>query len=232
MFPHLRDCMTGGRNQMKFSIDNPFFYFMSRLADLVVLNLLFILTSLPVFTIGTSLTAMYEVLRKMREGTEGTLYRTYFGIFIAEFKRTVKSWLAMLGIGALLFGDLYISVTMIESSKVRPLLLILGSMTFLYLMAESRMYLDLPEEERSVKEDIRTAFYKAVRQFPQTLLMIVLEMVPFLVYLFSFRYFAAFMLPVMLVIWFSLRGLICVILSEGAARTENGKEKNIGNDYL
>lgn len=54
----------------KLATDNPFFEFMGNVGDWILLNLLFVLTSIPVVTVGMSLTALYRiVLRRMRERT-------------------------------------------------------------------------------------------------------------------------------------------------------------------
>ena len=48
-------------------MDNGFFRTLGKLADLMILNILFIVCSIPIFTIGASLTAMYYVTLKMAE---------------------------------------------------------------------------------------------------------------------------------------------------------------------
>ena len=51
----------------KISIEHPFFEFMGSLGDWMILNVLFVVTCLPVITIGTSLTAIYQVsLRRIK----------------------------------------------------------------------------------------------------------------------------------------------------------------------
>ena len=50
-----------------FDLDNPLMRFLSKVADLLVLNLLFLVCSIPVFTIGASMTAMYYCFFKMKE---------------------------------------------------------------------------------------------------------------------------------------------------------------------
>ncbi len=50
-----------------FDIDNPFFAFMGTLADIVIVNILFLICSVPVITAGASISAMYETMRRMRE---------------------------------------------------------------------------------------------------------------------------------------------------------------------
>ena len=51
-----------------FNYDSPFWSFMSRLADLIILNLLWIVFCIPVVTIGASTTAMYRVTLNMVRG--------------------------------------------------------------------------------------------------------------------------------------------------------------------
>ena len=49
---------------MKFNPDSPFFQFMNSLAAFIGLNLIFLITCLPIFTIGPALTALYTVTMK------------------------------------------------------------------------------------------------------------------------------------------------------------------------
>ena len=44
-----------------FSLDSPIMVFMSKIADLIFLNILAIVFSIPIITIGASWTAMYYV---------------------------------------------------------------------------------------------------------------------------------------------------------------------------
>lgn len=207
---------------MKFSIDNPFFDAMGHIADLVVLNLLFLLTCVPAFTIGTAVSAMYEVLGKMKDGTEGTLHHTYLSIFARTFRKTVKSSLILLGIGALLTFDLYFSVTQMSDRAGRLLLPVLGALMMLYLMAATWMYIPCTRENSS-HWHMKTAFERSIRHFPQTLLMILVELVPVFIWQISFRWFCAFMLPVMTVIWFSLSAFLNLNIAQIG---QNRQEKN------
>ena len=48
-----------------FSYDNPVMQFISKIFDLVILNLIFIFSCIPVFTVGASLCALNYVSLKM-----------------------------------------------------------------------------------------------------------------------------------------------------------------------
>ena len=57
-----------------FNMDNKFFTFMGRVADLIILNLLFLLCCIPIVTIGPAITAMYYVTMKMVSASGSSLW--------------------------------------------------------------------------------------------------------------------------------------------------------------
>ncbi|MCR5735047.1 MAG: YesL family protein [Lachnospiraceae bacterium] len=79
---------------------------LNKLTDLLVLNILFIICSLPVFTIGAAVTAMYAVsLRSVRYG-DGYVVKTFFDAFKKNFAQSTIAWLIVMAVGAVLFFDL------------------------------------------------------------------------------------------------------------------------------
>ena len=48
-----------------FSIDSKFMQVLSRIYDIAVLNMLYLLTCLPIFTIGAATSALYAVCFRM-----------------------------------------------------------------------------------------------------------------------------------------------------------------------
>ena len=58
-------------------------------ADLVVLNLLFVITCIPIITIGTATCSMYTYLIRSIRGDERPLAKSYFKLFAENFKKTV-----------------------------------------------------------------------------------------------------------------------------------------------
>ena len=61
-----------------FNMDNKFFSFMGRAADLFMLNVVFVICCLPVVTIGASLTALHYVTLKMARNEESYIIRSFF----------------------------------------------------------------------------------------------------------------------------------------------------------
>lgn len=59
--------------------------FLTGLCNLIIVNLLFILTSIPVFTIGASLTALYRITIAILAGDNPAIFRDYFKAFKDNF---------------------------------------------------------------------------------------------------------------------------------------------------
>ena len=76
--------------------DNKFFAFMSLAGDIILLNVLFIITSLPILTAGTSLTALYASLRKRLRGQESYIVRDYFAFWKENLKNSMIIWCILL----------------------------------------------------------------------------------------------------------------------------------------
>lgn len=91
---------------MKFNADSPLFRFLTTLADFVVLNIVFLLSCLPVFTIGTSLTALYHVTMQEARTEHGYILRTFFKSWKQNFKQSIIIWAVYFGLGAVLLFNL------------------------------------------------------------------------------------------------------------------------------
>lgn len=92
--------------ETKTKLMNPVLDFINTLCNYVVLNLVFLITCLPVFTIGTALSSLYYVTLKEARGEYGYLARPY----LSEFRKNLKSGTAAFGIlfliGAVLLFNL------------------------------------------------------------------------------------------------------------------------------
>ncbi|MCR5487490.1 MAG: DUF624 domain-containing protein [Lachnospiraceae bacterium] len=91
-----------------FHPENPVMIFLSHIWDLIVLNFFFLLTSLPLFTLGASLTALSRVALNMAEGDFDGIPREYFSSFRKNFKQATPIWLLLLFISLFLGFDLYV----------------------------------------------------------------------------------------------------------------------------
>lgn len=79
-----------------FAWDGKFFRIMGKAADLMVLNLFWIISSLPVITAGASTVALYSVTMQMTGNTEGYIRKEYWKSFFMNLKQATISWLIFL----------------------------------------------------------------------------------------------------------------------------------------
>ncbi len=94
---------------MKFlSYDSKFSQVMLHFCYACWLNLLWLICSLPIVTIGASTTALYYVTLKLAREEEGNVTSMFFQVFRREFKQATVMWLILLGVGLFLGADIYI----------------------------------------------------------------------------------------------------------------------------
>ena len=154
-----------------FDMESPLFRGLSNLADIMILNVVFLICCLPVVTIGASLTAMSYVTLKMKDEEEGYIIRSFFRSFKLNFKQSTLIWLLMLFLGIFLGLDFVIIGNMEGSmSSVMKILVIMGAliwmMIFVYVFPlQSRFY-------NPIKATLQNAIILAIANFPKTICMI------------------------------------------------------------
>lgn len=91
-----------------FTQDSPFNVVMTKIFDIVLLNFLWLLCSIPIITFGASTTALYTVTLKMVKNEEGPIIKSFFKAFKTNFKCSLPLTLIMLVALGVLTADLHI----------------------------------------------------------------------------------------------------------------------------
>ena len=78
-----------------FDPESQFMQFLSRLCDLILLNIVYLLTCIPLFTIGAATAALYDTVFRMDTQREGKLMATYFHGFRENFRQGTAVWLLL-----------------------------------------------------------------------------------------------------------------------------------------
>lgn len=63
------------------NIKTNIFQKLEKFGDLFIINILFIITSIPIFTIGAATTAMYAFTTKLVKDQEGPVWKSYWSAF-------------------------------------------------------------------------------------------------------------------------------------------------------
>lgn len=86
-------------------LENPIMQGIGRVADFVMLNLLWIICSLPIITIGASTAALYTVMLKLVKNEEGYIVKGFFKAFKENFKQSTIMELIFLVASVILVVD-------------------------------------------------------------------------------------------------------------------------------
>jgi len=82
-----------------FTEDNPIWDFFAKLGDLVILNLLFLLCSIPLVTIGASYSALYySMVKSVRKG-RGYVVKNFFHAFKQNLIQGIGGFVILVAIG-------------------------------------------------------------------------------------------------------------------------------------
>ncbi len=91
-----------------FRGDNPFNEVMTRIFNILELNLLWIVFSLPVITVGASTAALYTICFRMLSDRETSIAREFRKAFKDNFRQSIPCTLTFLAAGGILAADFHI----------------------------------------------------------------------------------------------------------------------------
>lgn len=166
-----------------FNLDNPVWNFMSKVADLVILNILVIICSLPIVTAGAAWTALYFVTIRMVKKEEAYVIKDFIRSFKGNFKQATIIWLMALVAIAVFTGDIIIYRMMPQQI---PMALILVIVVLAYLVLGTIFYVFplLSRFYNTIWGTIRNAFLVSIVNIPYTILFVILAVVPIMLWVF------------------------------------------------
>lgn len=105
-----------------FNLDGPFYKWGTEIADIMILSLLWIVCSLPIFTIGASTTALFYVYGKKVRGEDPYIFQHFFKSFKENFKQsTVLTFLL-----GLLWTSVYLYYQILTKGDAKIWLWVMG----------------------------------------------------------------------------------------------------------
>lgn len=189
-----------------FDIDSPIMRFLTKLADLIWLNILVIVCSIPIFTIGASMTALHYVVLKMVRNEDGYATKSFFKSFKQNFKQATIIWLILLLVIFVLVGDLLIFK---YSGIVFPkwLYVVLLAAAIFIVFATMHLFPVLSRFENSVKNTFKNSMFMGILALPKTIVMMVCWVLPVAVGILFPE-----ILPVVLALGISGPAFLCALL--------------------
>ena len=160
-----------------FHPDSPVIRFLTTLCNLILLNLLWLLTSLPILTIGAANTALNAVLFQYLDQGSDAVFIPYFKAFASNFKKSTLVWIPMLLIGGILVLDaLYIT-----GNEVSGLLWIPFGLVLLVLLAVGTFVFGLLARfENSLRDTLRNSVLLFLLNLLPAISMLLVQAIPVL----------------------------------------------------
>lgn len=165
--------------QKLFSPDSGFMRGLSRAADLVILNILFLVCCIPVVTVGPAVTALYTVVFAMGTSRESGTVIPYFRAFRENFKTAVLVWLVLLAVGVLLALDVTLAAKL--GGVLASVNVVFWILLILEWMAGCIVFPMMSLFQNTVKGTIRSGLVIALGQLPRTLAVSLLWALPWIV---------------------------------------------------
>ena len=173
-----------------FNPDSRIMIFLSRVADLVILNILWLVCCVPVVTIGASTTAMYHVIRHWQKDSVSSIMRDFFQSFKEDFKQATPVYLILLIPTAAVVMNAMLIFNPENSAAVPSYLLVIWFISALILLfISSFVYPVMAFFADSIFKTLRNAMVLALAHLPRTILISVLNLLPVILLFVNLSFF-------------------------------------------
>lgn len=156
-----------------FNEESRFMNLLGRVTDLVILNLCFIVSCLPVVTAGAGLTALYAVNLKMVRNEEAYIFKSFWRAFKENFKQSTICWLIFLAAGGIFIAD-YRLAGVLPEQYAGIFRVVLTVLLFIYLFMMCYVFPYMARFEDKLGTCLKNAFLIGASNIGYTILMVVI----------------------------------------------------------
>lgn len=155
-----------------FSTNSKLYKFMSRLTDVLKLNFMWLIFSLPIVTIGISTIAAYTVALQMAENQEGYIAREFLRAFCENWKQGI----AMSFINIICIWAVYLDFQVYNAVQENSLIFLIVGVISAYVFVFSLLYVYplLARYENTVMNSLKNSFRIGMKYFLRSVLLIII----------------------------------------------------------
>ncbi len=141
-----------------------------RIWDIVLANLLFILCSLPLVTIGPALTALHHCTLRMVKGNNEGTFKTFFRAFRQNFRQSITVWLLTVAAAAVLYSNiLFLWETPGAAANIFLYVMVIFALFLIFVSLY--VYPVIAAFEGTIAMHVKNAFMFAAKSFVRTIAM-------------------------------------------------------------
>lgn len=153
--------------------NSPVIAFLNKMTDLILLNVLWLLCCLPVFTAGAATTAAYYVsITSIRCG-DGYVIKRFFGSFKKNFRQITPIWLAILVFNLIMTADMLFWYRQ-GNTFGKTMFIISGVVAFLFLIWILWIFPVFAKLDGKTGELLKNAVAFAIGYLPYTAIILVI----------------------------------------------------------
>lgn len=144
---------------------------LTHIFDFILLNILWLLTSIPIVTLGAATAALYSVMMSVVEKKEGYIIKDYWKAFCRNFKQSTVVWILFLFLGACLWFDLTL-IGVVPGLFRQIGTVVLGAVLIFYFMECIFVFPLIAKFENSTGNMIKNALLIPVSRLPYALMIL------------------------------------------------------------
>ena len=167
-----------------FRYDSKFWEILEEISDIVILNFLFIIFSIPIITIGASSSALYTVSLKKTNEENISVFKEFMRSFKSNFKISTLAWIFTIILASMLFLDFYISNLISIKFIGLGLKFISTLVSILLIFNITYLFPMISKFDNTLKNTIINSTIISIQYLPYTIIMSILNVL-WIVLLFS-----------------------------------------------
>lgn len=140
------------------------FYALETFGNIFLLNILFLVFSIPVITIGSSLTAMYSVMMKIVRKEEGNVFKGFVEAFKSNFKQATITWLLLLASCVVIYGEFIFAATSVGALSIMYMVILIVEIVLIVFTLPFLFPL-IARFDNTIFKTIKNAFLLSVSNF-------------------------------------------------------------------
>lgn len=157
-----------------FDMNGPLMYNLGKLANIFLCNVLFCLFSLPLFTIGAALSALFACMQAIwDEDEDDIIAKQYWNAFKQNFRQGTAIWMICL-LAAAFLGIYYFIVTGMTGTMGRVYRISFFMMCVIFLFGFQYLFPLQARYRNSVRNTLKNAWLLSIAALPWTVLSILL----------------------------------------------------------
>lgn len=162
-----------------FRLDSPLIVLLNKVADLLLLNLLWIAGCIPVITAGASTVALYRCIHLLQTGTGGPIFKEFWFTFRREFKQSLPLFfIGVVAYGLLTVDFLILTYGSVQGATIWKIFLVVASFAAVpvvtYLLPLQSYF------QNPVKQTVKNAVLLTLLHYPRSLLAAAINLLPLL----------------------------------------------------